>query len=223
MIIPLPFDSELFGYPVGTSKIDDSWDEQKFLLEASDFRLVYLFSDEIVKRSNSLNVHHDTKLVFWKSLTESKQKAQLDLYQGPLTDEICKLAFLSGAKSRFKTDPFFQNQEFEKLYLIWIKKAIEKKQLLAFPQLEGMVTLEVENGHAKVGLLVVSESHQGKGLGSQLVSGAEHFAWQHGASSIEIATQERNKAAVKLYQKQGYELSSRTYIYHFWNSSYYID
>ncbi len=194
--------------------------EEEFLENARHFQLVYLFSPkEIHVQSLSIQLL-DTKITFVKKLGKEQLKVEgIDWYQGELSGEIIRRALESGAYSRFKRDPRLVNGEFESLYLLWIKKAWEQKQILASPAAEAMVTLDMEGEIAKIGLLAVAPSHQGKGWGKRLVGTVEAKALEMGANQVLIPTQVANLPACRLYQGMGYSEKQREFIYHYWNEN----
>ena len=70
-----------------------------------------------------------------------------------------------------------------------------------------------------IGLVAVDPKFQGKGIGGVLVEAAEKYSFVNGYKEIQVVTQEYNKNAVKLYQKKGFDLYNKTYIYHYWRNS----
>mgnify|MGYP003676173925 FL=1 len=217
MIFPLPFDTSLFNYPVGKITIEDDWNEQEFLKSAKDFQLVYLFTEEPLGFSSPSIKLVDTKITFQKNLSPLDQIEDIRKFNKPaLNDELIELAYLSGIYSRFKTDPRLQNQEFEKLYKLWINKAFENQEILIAPEQAGMVTYSVDKDMGAIGLIAVSENHQGKGWGRKLVQAAENKALHAGAKKMQIPTQETNIPACKLYQSLGYTPAEIAYVYHWW-------
>ncbi|SFO48278.1 Ribosomal protein S18 acetylase RimI [Algoriphagus ornithinivorans] len=221
MITSLPFDSELFGYPVGKYQVSENWNEAEFREIASDFQLVYLFSKFQLDLNSPEILETDRKVVFEKILEHNKENRELvKEYQGPLTDDLITLAYASGEYSRFKTDQRLKFDEFEKLYQVWIGKALERTEVLIFGEMEGMLTCEVKENTTQIGLFAVKESSRGKGIGESLLIKAESRAFEKGANKIMIATQEKNIPATSLYRKMGYKIASKTFIYHYWNEEF---
>jgi dTDP-4-amino-4,6-dideoxy-D-galactose acyltransferase len=214
----LPFDSELFGFPVGKYEVGEYWDQDEFLKQTRCFQLVYLISEhELDIKSKDIQLM-DVKLVFEKALkSESTFTDNIEVYQGELTEELISLALDSGEYSRFKVDPRLDQGEFEKLYHIWMRKALEKREVLVDGEMEGMVTCKVDNDLAQVGLFAVKESSRGKGIGKDLLKKAESWAFEKGARIMKIPTQKANTPATNLYEKMGYKIASQTNIYHYWN------
>jgi dTDP-4-amino-4,6-dideoxy-D-galactose acyltransferase len=217
LITPLPFDSSLFGYPVGKCQIDESWIESDFLKEAKHFKLVYLFSDAPFEFKQAQLFPVDVRLSFVKSLEYSiSSDTSITLYNGDLTEGLLSLALESGVYSRFYTDPRFVHGEFEKLYRRWIEKEVSQNQVLLAKNQTGFVSCEVINKEAQIGLIAVNKDQRGKGWGKKLVQAAENFAIQKGAQTMTIGTQAANLPASALYQSMGYQLIERKYIHHYW-------
>ncbi|MFC3880905.1 GNAT family N-acetyltransferase [Algoriphagus namhaensis] len=217
MITALPFDSNIFNYPVGKIVVEDKWDEQDFLKTVKDFQLVYIFSSKALDISSPSIQHVDTKVTFQKSLESIEKVNGIESYKSDeFSERLEELAYLSGTFSRFKTDTRLKNGEFQKLYKQWIIKAIESKQVLVGINMEGMITYSLEKEHAKIGLIAVSESHQGLGVGKKLVRAAEYICQLEGAQEMQIPTQESNIPACKLYESLGYHVAEKVYIYHWY-------
>jgi len=219
MITPLPFDSKLFGYPVGKVDVSSNWNEEEFLRETKDFNLVYLFSKKPLSVKNTAIREVDTKLIFEKELAEHESIQDIELNKmKELYPKLQELAFQSGVYSRFKNDTRLDHQEFEKLYSIWIQKAFEKDFILTDTDLNGMITFSIHQEKAAIGLFAVSENSRGKGLGRKLILAAEHYSQSKGARSLSISTQAANNSACSLYSKLGYQLAAASYVYHFVSS-----
>lgn len=186
--------------------------------EAKDFQLIYIFSQSPILFESQDIVHVDTKLTFQKELKQIHGETEVQKWEEELVPELVDLAFLSGSFSRFKLDNRLKNGEFESLYNIWIQKAWEGKQILSAPELAGMVTVDSEKEMGKIGLIAVSEKHQGKGWGKKLVKAAESKALINGAQFMQIPTQEQNIPACNLYTSLGYSIIDKVYIYHWWKS-----
>ena len=219
MIQQLPFDSGLFGYPVGKYVVREPWKEAEFLVQATDYRLVYLFSEVPIETTSEQITWVDTRLTFQKSLSEPlTQPEEIQPYSGRLTEVLLNLAWASGGHSRFKTDGGFKGGEFEKLYLQWISGALESQEVLVAKDFSGMVTCTISSEKAQIGLIAVKEDYRGKGLGKRLVEAAEAFAFLRGAKTLSIGTQKTNFPAVSLYQRLGFGLIEQLQVYHYWNN-----
>ena len=226
MITVLPFDSDLFGFPVGKMPWTPEDDERKFLAETSSFQLVYIFSPNPISFTSKQIIHVDTKLTFFKGLNNPRSGEEITLLsRNPkalenfkFVDHLQFLALESGSFSRFKTDPRLQKGEFEKLYRLWIQKAISIGNVLIAPEMAGMITFDINEETAQIGLIAVDPEHRRKSWGKKLVLAAEKEAFAQGAKTMLIPTQEANIPAVRLYSELGYQLKEQTFIYHFWKS-----
>ena len=198
--------------------IDGDWNQEDFLNAASEFQLIYLFSKEAVKFTDPLIQLVDTKLTFEKKLGSPPAVPEITTYSGGLNQELEELAFLSGMYSRFYIDKRLENDEFEKLYKIWIKKAWESRSILEASPLQGMVSYAVEGESAAIGLLAVAEKSQGKELGRQLMKAAEVKAFSLGAKTISVSTQQSNTPACRLYESLDYTLIDTVFVYHYWKT-----
>jgi ribosomal protein S18 acetylase RimI-like enzyme len=160
----------------------------------------------------------DTKITFEKNLKNPLENPEIRPYHGELLKELEDLAYLSGTYSRFNTDQRLKNEEFKKLYKIWIKKGIESNQILVAPNMAGMVTYSVEKELGRIGLIAVSEKHQNQGLGKKLIQAVEFQTFQEGAKTMQISTQEQNVSTCRLCQSLNYNLVEKVFVYNWWNS-----
>ena len=215
-ITSLPFDSDLFGYPVGKCQAGESWNQADFLVQAKDFQLVYVFSESPLLANSDLFLLADIKVTFAKAL-EGKGVSDPDIqpFTGSLTDSLLALALESGVYSRFKTDPGFRLGEYKKLYCLWIQQALDRQEVLMPKDQAGFVSCSISGEKAQIGLIAVDKSQRGLGWGRRLVHAAESFALNHHARELFIGTQEANTPAVGLYQSLGYELTERIHVYHY--------
>ncbi|SIN81001.1 GNAT family N-acetyltransferase [Algoriphagus halophilus] len=215
----LPFDSELFGYPVAKLEVQGDWNEFEFLKKAEEFNLVYLFSNDPLDTQDPRILYLNKKVVFKKDLKEKREiDHQVKRYtKTEVLPSLYSLAFQSGAYSRFHVDTRLKQQEFEKMYTAWMDRTLDEDEILVLNDWSGMVTYSVEGEEASIGLLAVANEKRGLGLGSALIHAVEEESLKSGAEFILIPTQDTNKAACQLYQKLGYAIVDETYVYHFKN------
>jgi dTDP-4-amino-4,6-dideoxy-D-galactose acyltransferase len=217
-ITPLPFDSSLFGYPVGKCQLDEFWDEADFLNEAKEFRLVYIFSRKPVPIHSGCIHLADIRLTFGKELRHFESTDILiSPYSGELTKVLLDLALESGVYSRFHTDPAFDQEEYKKLYTLWIKNALENQEVLLAERMAGFVSCQLSEEKAQIGLIAVAQNRRGQGWGKKLVRAAEALAFENGARYMTIGTQQVNVPATSLYQSVGYKEIDRVWVYHWWD------
>ncbi len=202
---------------MGKCLADEAWSEPEFLEAAKSYRLVYLFSDLPLDFKSSKIFPVDLRLTFFKNLKRlNTSTSEIYPYSGALTETLLNLALESGVYSRFHTDPRFVNREFEKLYQLWIEKALAQHEVLIAENLGGFVTCKVSEGDAQIGLIAVRKGQRGKGLGKKLIQTAENFAIQKGAQTMTIGTQAANLPASALYRGMGFQLVQQQFIYHYW-------
>ncbi|MEO6719106.1 MAG: GNAT family N-acetyltransferase [Ferruginibacter sp.] len=227
MIEPLDWDTNFFGYAIGQSAIsgDDKKSIVALLKEAGKFKLVYIDSDKEMIPAIDRFKFVSTKAKLSKEVVSMEDLGDLNLgeYDGGDPGQLKKLALQSGIYSRFKMDSHFINNEFEKLYLKWIANSIKKNVADAVivykdgKDYRAFLTLKYKKDVAEIGLIAVDEQSRGKGVGLALLSYVNNLAMKMGCKKIEVTTQFENQPAMKLYEKAGYKVLSKKYIYHLWN------
>src|SRR4029079_12471312 len=115
-------------------------------------RLVYLFSKrECEPAKLSGGQLYDKKVLYEKKLNKNVAAAENVESFSPNGDykKLEALSLASGAYSRFRFDPGFRNNEFEKMYSLWIKRSVERlnaDDVLVYKEdgkYKGMVTVSV--------------------------------------------------------------------------------
>jgi ribosomal protein S18 acetylase RimI-like enzyme len=223
----LPFDSELFGYPVGAVTWNNLFTEEKFLNSEKKNQLTYIFSENPIPFSDPRILQVDTKITFSKKISSTiavddihaLSSSEAKVLAEPELELLSFLALESGQYSRFKLDPRLSNQEFEKLYKIWIESSLSDGTILISESFQGMITYSLTGNIAKIGLIAVHPDYRGQGLGKKLIHAAESILFDLGIDTLLIPTQEVNQSAMALYRKMGYEVSEKVYVYHFWRES----
>lgn len=132
-----------------------------------------------------------------------------------------QLALQSGHHSRFRLDPRFRHQEFERLYAEWLISSLRgddgKCVLVAGAPAtpHGFITLE-PGKIAHIGLLAVDAALRGAGLGRRLVAEAERFSAARGSTHLQVATQGGNQPARRLYERCGFMQIEALDQFHAW-------
>lgn len=248
MIQRLDWDSSFFGYEVGKMNVEKDMDPIQFKKEAQNFQLVYVYSPEPIHHlpENSkhvvthldweINLAQNIQIMDYPSLLDDKENMKDGIFEinkrsliqpnlseifPRLHEEVEELAILSGKFSRFNLDTQFINNEFNKLYIQWIRNAVwGEERVLVYRldfHLRGIITLVSNAKKGRIGLIAVSEGCRGKGIGKQLLQAGIDLSRQNGQEMLQIGTQKINKPATGLYQKMGFQLSGQTEIYHWWN------
>lgn len=226
----LEWDSSFFGYPIGKLEIKGptGFDLTSFQNEASNYKLVYVFSKEEIFYENFVLV--DKKVVYVQknisSFDRKSSKNKIQSFNSRLHDlgQLLELTLESGRYSRFNLDPNFNSKEYSKLYSEWIKNSINGK--LAFDilvcveaeQIVGFTTIAKKSENlADIGLVAVHKNARGKGIATDLINKTIERAAKENFANIQVVTQANNIPATKLYSKTNFVLKEQTNIYHYWN------
>jgi ribosomal protein S18 acetylase RimI-like enzyme len=139
--------------------------------------------------------------------------------------ELVALAIAAGVHSRFAVDPRIAREKFESLYRVWIERSVRReiagdvlvaRDPIAKADLAGMITVKVTDDVGNIGLVAVSESYRGQGVGSRLIEAAHRWMNVRGATKSTVVTQLLNTAACRAYERAGYHIGQVENVYHFW-------
>ncbi len=231
----LEWDSRFFGYKIGAIYTQNLRlnELEKIIIELreQDYRLAYCFADPYDEISNSSlksvsGLLVDQKITFSMGIDDADNLIMSTFIkpvrQNFASEKLKSLALQSGIYSRFKIDPNFDNDEFEKLYLEWIEKSVKKviaEEVLVYYENDdekGLITLGLKNNVGSIGLLAVDEKERGKSIGKKLVQAALVYFKERKIDNIEVVTQIENKSACGFYKSIGFETKSIVNIYHLW-------
>ena len=221
MIKYLAWDSDFFDHKIGklTYREGDEWPTEQ---EFRAFDLVYIFSNTALDLNYPL---YDIKFTFYKETQSKLFPASVYLYDNEKHDyiQLQELVFLSGHDSRFRKDPFFGEQAFKNLYKAWIDKSLNtaNSKVLVYEeesQLLGFIAIKEENNKAFIDLIAVIPEAQGKGVGHQLVDAVDYILGD--SKMLYVPTQQTNAQACHFYEKCGFKISDKHYIYHYAKDSF---
>lgn len=219
MIERLAWDSDFFGYEVGRIKVSDEQLERAAIEhEAADFSLVYVLSNGPI---DGLDLF-DVKVMLERHMKPEEHfapRVPVEQFTGAADAELYRLALESGVHSRFRVDPGFRKNEFERLYRRWLDNSLERAGELVLVArdtagLTGFVSLAHAVGASTIGLIAVDERARGKGVGSALLEACFAETQRAGNHLIRVVTQEPNTAAMALYARCGFQITERTFIHH---------
>ena len=232
MIEHLNWDSEFFGWKTGSIQLQDISSLSKELEQAklAGYKLVYVIGNKELNISTNILQHYNGKLVDSKVVFEMQPEHNktsiaeniTEYIDNKVSDDLYQLAFTSGEHSRFKTDKNFKNQEFVRMYRIWLEQSVAKKNadyVYICKQAEdiiAMVTLKIKDKSANIGLIATKTEFQGKGLGKQLIAQCIETAAKNNCQSLTVPTQLNNEQACRFYTASGFQIKSINTIYHFW-------
>jgi dTDP-4-amino-4,6-dideoxy-D-galactose acyltransferase len=214
----LEWDSVFFGYEI--AKLESNFIESELI--KLPYKLIYIFSIKAIEQKSIVDA--DSKVEMEKTQLIKNDNFLVRFSDKEHSfDELLDLVYLSGKYSRFKTDINFRNNEFERMYYHWIKNAVSNPETNVFvkvvdKKLAGFVLLSFEKEFGRIDLIAVGENYQKKGIGKELIQAAETICILKGLSIIKVATQGKNLNALNLYQKNGFKIVEKQYIYHYWNN-----
>ena len=229
MVECLQWDSVFFGLRIGRTDIVSNERWQMLLQEVSSLQmqydLIYVFSERELPTDTIGMRLVDTKTIYAKSIdTSAIMPATVEHYQESLPNaDLYRLALVSGVYSRFRLDDSLPIDSYERMYRCWIERSVDGSMAdLVFVhrtdnQIDGMITLKIDDDIAHIGLVAVDEGAQGKGIGTMLIKSVE--AYLQGNTMVrhlKVATQWANKPACQLYEKNGFVVEEKTNIYHWW-------
>lgn len=229
MIEIATWDSKFFNFPVGAFivKSETEWDLDGFIKEAKEYKLIYVFSENRLRESPKLKLV-DRKINYTKKLVSGINTKTEIIEFNPnhhRYSELLELGYLSGSYSRFKIDDNFTEEEFRRLYKAWVDNSLNGQiAFRVFVKIEsghiaGFVTLRKKNHKiSQISLIAVNPEFQGRNIASDLIKKCEQASLISGYTNLEVATQEDNRAARKLYEKNGFGIKTMEYIYHLWKN-----
>jgi len=226
-ISKLEWDSNFFDLNVGKILLKNSKKNSKFILKIikqSGFDLVYLFSKSPLSRNLENLFFNETKFTFKKKILLSYNTNIALPFEGKLNQELINLALDAGSFSRFKLDNSI-SRFYNDLYTKWIENSITKKiadEVLTIQKCDkiaGFLTIKkVDKKSATIGLIAVRKEFRRSGIGTELIHSAENWVLEQNLDYLFVSTQKQNLKACQFYQKMGFILEHKEYIFHIWNS-----
>jgi dTDP-4-amino-4,6-dideoxy-D-galactose acyltransferase len=136
---------------------------------------------------------------------------------------LCDVARSAHTDTRFFKDPTLPKDRAADLYAKWIERDFAEHTVLiacesgsSGPAL-GYITCQSEDkDRGRIGLVGVSETARNRGIGSGLIeAGLRHFG-NAGKSTVRVATQGTNVAAMRLYESAGFKTEKVSIWFHRW-------
>lgn len=232
----LSWDTEVLGINVAKIIPERMTPEllQKVLsdLKQQQVQLVYWASesqDPVSQRAalESHGVMADYKTTYLIKLSHLKTQPEADPEVVPYSssepdNDLINLAYESGLYSRFKIDPRISDDQFKKVYRLWITNSVRKQiaqEVLVIKRnqrIVAMLTLGEKNQRGDIGLLAVDPNYRGQKLGSKLVYAAQAWCIKQGYAHGQVVTQQLNLPAAALYEKCDYSIEKVENFFHFW-------
>jgi dTDP-4-amino-4,6-dideoxy-D-galactose acyltransferase len=134
---------------------------------------------------------------------------------------LIQLARSAGHYSRFRVDPRIPPAVFHAIYDAWLLRSVRREIAdevfvgSVGGEDVGLVTVAAETD-ATIGLLSISDSMRGRGLGRAMTQHAFRWAADRRCRVLRVTTQLANAAACALYTSVGASVESRERTYHIW-------
>ena len=233
----LEWDSRFFGYKIAAIKASglslSRLNKIVVELREKEIELAYCFASPDDEISNN-SYKQLSGLLADEKITYSRRSADainlpssqniVPYHLDYASEKIVSLALQSGIYSRFKVDPSFRNGEFEKLYIEWIEKSVNKSlasEVLIYAEedeIYGFITLAFHGNTGSIGLIAVDEKQRGKAIGKKLIHAALSYFKDKKSEEVEVVTQKANIAACRFYESCGFGIKNIVNIYHLWMS-----
>lgn len=225
----LQWDSDFFGLRIGRADIQSGEDAHSLSARHDElkqqFDLIYIFDQHHVGFAAPGSQLVDEKILYSKSCEPRKQYSDVTFFkQTTPSEDLYRLALVSGGYSRFKLDNRFPKCCYERLYTRWIENSCPKegtnKQILTFLNaqnaVKGMITIDYQGEVGHIGLVAVDSDAQHQGIGGKIMSTLDGYMFNLGVKTLEVPTQKANTDACRWYEKNGFVIQSITPIYHWW-------
>ena len=225
----LQWDSDFFGLRIGRADILSTEDALFLAAQHEElkqqFDLLYIFDSNNIGFTANGALLVDEKILYSKPCEPRKQYNDISFFkQATPSDDLYRLALVSGGYSRFKLEERLPQGSYERLYTRWIENACPKdgtnKQILTFLDTnniaKGMITIDHQGELGHIGLVAVDTDCQHQGIGGKIMSTLDGYLFNLGVKTLEVPTQKANTDACRWYEKNGFTVQSRTQIYHWW-------
>ena len=234
MIQRLDWDSRFFGLSVGRLELNLGNNVSSSMIEdvvrGSDYDLIYVFLPVSEGRMAELEKPRsalvslggrcvDLKTFYRKKIADFACAERAAVLAKASSDRLLKLAYASGWCSRFSQDERLRPFQ-EQLYGLWLEKELTEGRVFVYPSEEnplGLVTVTLQNGVGRIGLVAVDADSCGKGIGTKLLEDVEAWLRAAGARECSVVTQGMNIAACRLYEKSGFAQERQIEVWHVWS------
>jgi RimJ/RimL family protein N-acetyltransferase len=236
----LPWDSELFGVRVASvQERRPTRDQLRAVIEWCAAEridcLYFLCAADATASANAAEDEGfrlvDVRIELQWSATESGAVMAAELpagvRQAGAADEpsLLGLTDLAFQHSRFFHDANFSRERANELFRRWIAQDLraegmaERVLLAESDSIAGYVTLNPEGSDGvRIGLIAIAEWARQGGVGASLLAAAQAHCRQTGRRRLVVATQLRNVAAQRLFQRCGCRTQTVGLWFHKWFS-----
>lgn len=227
----LQWDSEFFGFPIARVTCDglNAADMNAVVAECGrrGVRCLYLLTaDErtsLVAQAQGFLLY-DVRVELDRRLDDVAGRAPSQCAVGAagrdqrLTLESC--ARESFGASRFFADPGFDDDRVRDMFAAFVDRGLQAVDRRTFANADGqgfvICHLQPERGTGVIELIGIAGPAKGSGLTDALMHAAHDEFAAAGLARAEVATQARNIAAQRLYQRLGYRTFRTALWFHRW-------
>lgn len=228
------WESQFFGFRSAVITGNDTNFELREMLstlQQHNYRFAawrFPFSD--ISSSNSANMnagfHTDIKCCYVSkvdNVVNDQADEQITLFKGEANDTLISLAIQSGECSRFAIDKNFPPGFCGAMYTEWMRNTLKPdsgKEVLILKYenvICGFVSLQkINTKRAGIDLIAVDENFRRRDFGKKLINAALQWCDQNKYLELQVVTQQRNKAAIALYEFCEFIPETKEHVYHFW-------
>lgn len=217
MIRELIWDTEFFNRKIGAiDKVTSDLELKELLAYATKQQFRYLVCRLMANEIASIQVLGKNNFymtdigVTWERDVEV-ESPRIPARVGTIEDidtvkRVAKGIFKDG---RFYQDPFFTKEEADRFYQVWAKNSLKGFADKVFLiEDKGFITCKISDNVGSIPLIGVSESYQGKGMGTALVLNAMKWFKERGINRVTVRTQAGNNKSMRFYEHLGFEVKT---------------
>ncbi len=147
--------------------------------------------------------------IIWEKRPFDLQAPQVSVREGTLADAEAVRKITAGLfkDGRFYHDPFFTQEEADRLYQAWAENSFKGQADKVFlVNDKGFITCKVSGDVGNIPLVGVGVPYQGQGIGTALLQAASKWFLEMKVRLITVRTQAGNGNAIKFYGRNGFYL-----------------
>jgi RimJ/RimL family protein N-acetyltransferase len=232
MIRRLEWDSRHFGLRIGRVEGNtlSAAAVDEIAQTRSGYDCIYLLADadcaETAERAHQLGFQMvDVRLTLAQPLREVPAPAGDDrAIRAAAASDLPRLEALAATSyhsTRFYFDRRFDRGRVDEMYRIWIRNEVANPTSTVWAVedadgVTGYTSCTVRGADSEIGLVAVGSTARGAGAALALLMRSLRGAAESGAQRMTVATQARNLAALRLYERAGFRCQSVGTWYHLW-------
>lgn len=224
----MDWDSRFFGFDV--ARIDtDCTDEcavdaEIRRLQRQRAELIYVFSAYPLRLCDFNAMLVDQKLSYENTNPVYRPVDKNIVEVSVVSRQLYELGCQAGGHSRYKVDPNIKEEDFRRMFRLWVDNSVSRQfadYVFAYEvdgNTVGFVTAKVKGDELSIGLIATDENYRGCGIGGALIQTIVNLASELHLKA-EVTTQADNVTACRFYERHGFNIASRSYVYHVWSNN----